>query len=321
MSDVLSCLLPGAQFDRSTQGLLGAAQRLARELGGKHIVAVLGAADASLLDEVAKRSDKVLAATHAALAEYQPETCLQALQALGQQSGAGAVLLGSDTYSQELTPRLAHRLGGASIPDAQELSVHDGKVRVARSVYGGKAMAHVVPKKAPAVIWVRARAMAPAEEGSAAEVEQVELDLAESTAVKIVERHAEAAEGARLEDAEVIVSGGRGLGGPEPFELLKQLAGPMKAQVAASRAACDSGWVPPNWQVGQTGKKVAPELYLAIAISGASQHLMGIADAKVIAAINTDADAPIFKHCRYGLVEDYRNAVEPLREKLAALLS
>jgi len=91
--------------------------------------------------------------------------------------------------------------------------------------------------------------------------------------------------------------------------------------MAASRAACDAGWVPASWQVGQTGKKVAPQLYLAIAISGASQHLMGIADAKVIAAINRDRDAPIFKHCRFGLVEDYRQVIGPLTEKLARLLA
>jgi electron transfer flavoprotein alpha subunit len=91
----------------------------------------------------------------------------------------------------------------------------------------------------------------------------------------------------------------------------------MGAQMAASRAACDAGWVPPSWQVGQTGKKVAPQLYLAIAISGASQHIMGIADAKVITAINRDPDAPIFKHCRFGLVEDYQKVIGPLRERLS----
>ena len=110
--------------------------------------------------------------------------------------------------------------------------------------------------------------------------------------------------------------GGRGLGGPEPFKQLQDLAKAMGAEMAASRAACDAGWVPATWQVGQTGKKVAPELYLAIALSGASQHLMGIADAKVIAAINTDPDAPIFGHCRFGLVEDYRNVVGLLQKKL-----
>ena len=92
----------------------------------------------------------------------------------------------------------------------------------------------------------------------------------------------------------------------------------MKAEVAASRAACDAGWVPPGLQVGQTGKKVAPELYVAVAISGASQHLMGIADAKVVAAVNTDAEAPIFKHSQFGLVEDWKNVVGPLRARLAA---
>jgi electron transfer flavoprotein alpha subunit len=311
-----------AAFDRAVQGLLGAGQRLARELGGRQIVAIVGPADATIVEQIANRSHAVLRADQPALADYQPESSLRALEALCRQSGAGVILLANDTYSQELTPRLAHRLKGCSIPDAQKLAVSDGKVRVARSVYGGKAMALVEPKRTPAVIWVRARAMTPADPESApAGVEHVQCDLPENWPTKIVERHVEATEGVRLEDAAVIVSGGRGLGGPAPFELLKELAVVMKAQVAASRAACDSGWVPPSWQVGQTGKKVAPELYLAVAISGASQHLMGIADAKVIAAINTDADAPIFKHCRYGLVEDYKNAVGPLREKLAAMLS
>ena len=135
-------------------------------------------------------------------------------------------------------------------------------------------------------------------------------------ATKVTKRQNEATTGIRLEDAQVIVSGGRGLGGPEPFDALRQLADAMKAQMAASRAACDSGWVPPTWQVGQTGKKVAPELYLAVAISGASQHLMGIADAKIVAAINTDPDAPIFRRCQFGLVEDWKKVVGPLTDAL-----
>jgi electron transfer flavoprotein alpha subunit len=124
----------------------------------------------------------------------------------------------------------------------------------------------------------------------------------------------------RLEEARVIVSGGRGIGGPEPFnDELKPLADLLGAQLAASRAACDAGWVPPTFQVGQTGKKVTPDLYLAIAITGASQHMAGISEAKNIAAINTDPDAPIFKHCRFGIVEDYRKVVPLLRQKLIAL--
>ena len=117
----------------------------------------------------------------------------------------------------------------------------------------------------------------------------------------------------RLEDARVIVAGGRGLGGPEPFDDLRQLAGILGGELAASRAPCDAGWVEPNLQVGQTGKKVAPDFYLAVAVSGASQHVMGVTDAKVIAAINTDEDAPIFRHCQFGLVEDYRKVIGLLR--------
>jgi electron transfer flavoprotein alpha subunit len=161
--------------------------------------------------------------------------------------------------------------------------------------------------------------MAPAETAgrAAGEITKLPLELADDERVKVVSRHVEAREGVRLEDARLIVSGGRGLGGPEPFAHLQALADAIGAQMAASRAACDAGWVPPSWQVGQTGKKVAPELYMAIAISGASQHIMGIADSKVICAINRDADAPIFKHCRFGLVEDYEKVVGPLREILS----
>ncbi|MCA9076768.1 MAG: electron transfer flavoprotein subunit alpha/FixB family protein [Planctomycetaceae bacterium] len=200
-------------------------------------------------------------------------------------------------------------------------------MRITRSVYGGKAIATVELRATPAVVWVRAHSFAGLDAKDApGTIEQrsitVEGDAAKHLgATNIVERHAESSGEVRLEDAAVIVSGGRGLGGPEPFEQLKDLADAMKAQQAASRAACDAGWVPPHWQVGQTGKKVAPELYVAIAISGASQHLMGIADAKVITAINTDADAPIFKHCQFGLVEDYKAVVGPLTEKLKTLLS
>jgi electron transfer flavoprotein alpha subunit len=217
---------------------------------------------------------------------------------------------------------LAHRLGGSAAGDGIRLDALEGEVRVTRTVYGGKAQAVIALKRSPAVVWLRARALAPAvpRPGPAAAVVPAPLDLEPDERVRVVSRQLEARETTRLEDARLIVSGGRGLGGPEPFTQLRALADVLGGQVAASRAACDAGWVPASWQVGQTGKKVAPELYLAIALSGASQHLMGIADAKVIAAINVDRDAPIFKHCQFGLVEDYRKVVGPLRDRLAGLL-
>ncbi len=281
---------------------------------------VLGPADESLKTGAAAVADTVVVAENAELAEYNPETSLAALTALCQQLAPKAVLLGNDTYGQELAARLAHRLGGSAAGDAVEVTTAGDSLRVTRGVYGGKATAVIALARSPGVVWVRARAMAPAEAAGRApgEVETVSAELPAEPRVKVIQRHVEAKEGVRLEDARIIVSGGRGLGGPEPFEQLKVLANTMGAQMAASRAACDAGWVPPSWQVGQTGKKVAPDLYLAIAISGASQHIMGIADSKVICAINRDPDAPIFKHCRFGIVEDYQKVVGPLRERLSA---
>jgi electron transfer flavoprotein alpha subunit len=315
--DVVTCLWGRAAIDRAAQGLLGAGQRLADGLGGKLRAVVLGPADEELLTAVQQVADTVMAIEDQRLGEYNPESFLTALTAVCQKISPQAVLLGNDTYGQELAARLAHRLGGSAAGDAVDIAVSEGQLQVKRGVYGGKATAVISLRKSPGVVWLRARAMAPAEARAAGDLERLRLGLADDMRVKLLSRHVEAKEGVRLEEAQLIVSGGRGLGGPEPFHQLQALAGAMGAQMAASRAACDAGWVPPSWQVGQTGKKVAPELYLAVAISGASQHIMGIADAKVICAINRDPDAPIFKHCRFGLVEDYQKVVGPLLEKLS----
>lgn len=319
MQDVVCYLLGRSGFDRAAQGVLGAGRRLADSLGGKLQAVIVGPADSALTEGAAAVADAVIVANHDLLAEYHPELYLTALTTICKSLAPRAVLLGNDTYSQELAPRLAHRLGGSAAGDAVEVKAEGERLLVTRGVYGGKATAVIALKRTPGVVWVRARAMAPAASTgrAAGEVQTPSLELAADPRVQVVSRHVEAKEGVRLEEARLIVSGGRGLGGPEPFEQLQALATAMGAQMAASRAACDAGWVPPSWQVGQTGKKVAPELYMAIAISGASQHIMGIADSKVICAINRDPDAPIFKHCRFGLVEDYQKVVGPLREKLS----
>lgn len=316
--NVVICLFGKNGFDRAAQGVAGAGRRLAEELGVKLQAIIIGAAESAMIEAARTIADGVIHADHEALTEYQPEAYLSAATQICQGLSPKAVLLSNDTYSQEMASRLAHRLGGSAAGDVTAITLQDGNVRARRSVYGGKAEAVIELKRSPAVLWIRARAFDPTPgRESLAEVQQASLTLAEAK-THIVERKSEAMTEARLEDAQLIVSGGRGLGGPEPFEDLKALAGLIGAQVAASRAACDSGWCPPTWQVGQTGKKVAPQLYLAIALHGASQHLAGMSDSKVIAAINIDKDAPIFKHCKFGIVEDYRKVVPLLREKLAA---
>jgi len=319
MPNVIGCLFGWNSLDRAASGVLGAGQRLAKQAGGKHGVLVVGTASASLLAELSHLADSIHLADHRLLSGYHSETTLTALTQACQGLQPAAILLGNDTYSQELAPRLAHRLKGSAGGDALSLEIKGGAVEVTRPVYGGKAQAIIALRRAPAVIWIRARAQQPAQpQESAAEICPVALALEPDERIKMISQQTETKTGElRLEDARFIVSGGRGLGGPEPFKQLQELARTMGAQMAASRAACDAGWVPPTWQVGQTGKKVAPELYLAIALSGASQHLMGIADAKIIAAINTDKDAPIFSHCRFGLVEDYRKVVGLLQQKLS----
>jgi electron transfer flavoprotein alpha subunit len=305
------------EVDRATAGLLGEATRVSRQLSVEHVVIAVGVSD-DLLQNARRQADRVIVAPATEPRDYQIEPCLAALQAVCAELKPRLVLLAQDTYSQEAAPRLAFRLQGCSIGDAQRIELRDERIHVTRSVYGGKAIAVIRANVEPAVVWSRTRGFAAEPDRSAACQVQHHDGMAtdDLRGTEIVDRHREASSGVRLEDAPVIVSGGRGLGGPEPFEELRALAKQMNAEVGASRAACDAGWVSPNLQVGQTGKKVAPELYLAIAISGASQHLMGIADAKVVAAINTDPDAPIFRHCQFGLVEDYRRVVGPLKEHI-----
>lgn len=321
MSDVIICLFSGSGYDRVAQGVAGAGRRLADQLGARLHAVIVGAHDPELNIRIASVADAVISADQKELAEYQPELHLNAITQICHEIGPRAVLFGNDTYSQELTPRLAHRLGGAAAGDCLDLTAQDGAIRIKRSVYGGKAVATIELKRSPAVLWLRARAFEPVATASASvtTVRQTRLDFQFDDRTRIIERKNEAGGEARLEDARVIVSGGRGLGGPEPFKDLQELAAMLDGQTAASRAACDSGWCPPSWQVGQTGKKVAPGLYIAVAIRGASQHMAGISDAKNIAAINIDADAPIFKSCRFGIVEDYRKVIPLLKEKLRAM--
>jgi len=321
-NNVVICLFASSGYDRVGQGIAGAARVLAGQLGGALNAVIVGAPDEAMVSAVAAVADTVTFLDQPELADYQPELYLAALQQACKQLDPAAVLLGSDTASLELTARLAARLGGTPMSDGTALTVTEGAIRVTRSAYGGKAEAVFELKKSPAVVWLRARGFEPAEPtGGAASVERTIVELPELVPTRITDRHVEETEGISLEEAQVVVGGGRGIGGAGAFGQLKQLAEVMNAAVGASRAACDEGWVPPSAQIGQTGKKIAPELYLAIAISGAAQHVLGISDAKAVCAINNDPDAQIFRHSHFGIVEDYRKVIPPLIERLRDLTS
>jgi electron transfer flavoprotein alpha subunit len=321
MNNIVICLLASGGFDKAAQGLAGAARRLADETGGQMRAIVLGSGADAVAAEVARIADSVLVADQAEVAEYQPEIYLNALTELCRSLEPRAVLFSNEIYCQEIVPRLAHRLGGSAVGDGIELRAQGDKLSVVRQVYGAKAQAVVELKRTPAVCWLRGRSFEPATpRDTAAEITRPALAMQADARSVIVERKREDSGQARLEDARIIVGGGRGIGGHELFvEQLQPLADVLGAQMAATRAACDSGWVPATWQIGLTGKKVAPELYVAVGLSGSSQHMAGVSDAKAIVAINTDSEAPIFNHCRYGIVGDFRQVVPLLREKLQAL--
>jgi electron transfer flavoprotein alpha subunit len=190
--------------------------------------------------------------------------------------------------------------------DCIDLSIDGGKLVMTRPVYGGNAHASYTSKTSPAVATVRAKSQEPLEPDSGRSGEVKALAAEVSTRAKVVGREEVKAEGIRLEDAKVVVSGGRGLGGPEGFDPLHQLADVLGGAVGASRAVVDLGWVPVSLQVGLTGKVVTPDLYIAVGISGASQHVAGITGVKNVVAINKDKDADIFKISRYGAVADWK---------------
>src|SRR5262252_1746060 len=215
MSDIVICLFSGSGYDRAAQGVVGAGRRLADQLKCNLHAIVAGAHNPELNIRVASVADAVITVDQRELARYQPELHLNAITEICRDLAPAAVLFGNDTYSQETAPRWAHRLGGAAAGDCLDLFAQDGAIRVKRSVYGGKAVATIELKRSPAVVWLRARAFEPVAttSSSVTTVRQTRLDLQTDDRTRILERKSETGGEARLEDARVIVSGGRGLGG------------------------------------------------------------------------------------------------------------
>ena len=197
-----------------------------------------------------------------------------------------------------------------------------GCLTALRPVYGGNFLARVRCAVSPQIAVLRSQAYEPLapDPNRQGDVVPVPVNLDDSQPrVRVVRRVRHEHTGVSLSEARVVISGGRGLGGPEPFRDLEELAGMLGAAVGASRAAVDAGWVPGHWQVGLTGVTVTPELYLTIGISGASQHMAGCSGAKVIVAINTDAEAPIFREARYGIVGDWQAVLPAFMEAVRSL--
>jgi len=311
-------------LSNSSKEILGMARRIAAQTDDRVAAALVGVNVSHLTKEPGKwGADVIYVSEHERLAEFQPSLYLKVLEDVAERAQPHTILFPADGPGMDLAPRLAHRLGGGLVTDCIDFEVRDGRCVFIKPVYGGKAMGRLRVTTPVALVTVRPRTQEPSPRNNSGAPEEINLPLPSETIVpdwKVLDRIEEEGEEVLLEEAKVVISGGRGIGGAEGFKPLKQLAKILGGAVGASRTAVDAGWIPPSHQVGQTGKIVAPDVYLAIALSGSSQHVAGMGGSKVIVAVNRDPEAPIFRVANLGVVEDYRNVLPALIEEFSRIL-
>jgi len=302
--------------------VVSAARRVGDEVGGNVVAVVAGGAGvAGAAADLSKYgADRILVCESAELALYQPDAMVELVAALVDGTAAGVVLFGATAQGKDLSARVAARLDVALGAEATEISVEDGAPVITRPMYGGKAYGRFRFLESPALISIRPNVFQATTNPRDAAVEIVPLaDAVPRTRVVGVE----AAERAALDvrEAPVVVAGGRGLQDPSNWKLLEDLVAALgdDATLGASRAVVDAGWRPHSEQVGQTGKVVSPNLYFAVGISGAIQHLAGMRTAGVIVAVNKDAEAPIFGVANYGVVGDLFEVLPRLTEEIRSV--
>jgi electron transfer flavoprotein alpha subunit len=307
------------KFSKTALVAVQAGKELAAKTNGQCYGAVFGSGVGPLAEELAQYGvAKVFAVDDPVLEHYVADAYTQALAALAKEKGCDAIVATATAIGKDLLPRVAVRLDAAMASDVTSINA-DGTF--VRPMYAGNAIATVKLEAASKVITVRATAFDAAKKDGTGEVEKVGAKIdAGALKMKFVAFNETKSDRPVLTEARIVVSGGRGLKSGENFTtVLEPLVDAMGAAMGASRAAVDAGFVPNDLQVGQTGKVVAPELYIAVGISGAIQHLAGMKDSKVIVAINKDEEAPIFQVADYGLVADLFKAVPELKEEVEKL--
>ena len=246
---------------------------------------------------------------------FSPEEHAQGLFEAAKKGGYEAIFISATPKGKEIAPRLAVLMDAAFLGDVLEVKLENNAVCAKRSLFGGKVLGWFKADSSAVVVTTRPKLFDVAE-GESGSVENMTVNDIPSRKAQVIEASAAASGNVDLTEADIIISGGRGMKGPENFSLLKDLAETLNGVVGASRAAVDSGWIEHSSQVGQTGKVVAPEVYFAVGISGAIQHLAGMTSSKVIIAINKDPDAPIFKIADFGIVGDAMSVVPALTEEI-----
>ena len=303
--------------------MLALARRLTDSMGGT-VTAVAFGTGLETAGEIltAYGADQVLINDNAIFANFHAEAWLPDLSKIVAEVAPAIVLIGHSLSGTDLAPRLAFRLDVDVATGCESIDIINGRPHMTRSCFGGLAREVVTFNKTPAVATIRSKtqqALTPMME-RAGEVKHVSsiLDV-NSIRSRVVNREREKAVGVKLESAKIVIGGGLGLGGPEGFNTLNEIAELVDGAVGASRAACDLDWCPRSYQIGVTGRTVAPELYLAVGISGASHHMAGCGNSKTIVSINSDPDAAIFKSSRFGIVGNSQEIMPALVEEIRKL--
>lgn len=294
----------------------------AKKLSGGEPVScvVVGKDPSSLTEAISKhKPEKIYSVSCDALDEYSAEGYTTALCEAIKKADPKFVFAANTSMAKDFLPRAAARMGAPMITDVTEFAVGGASTPV-KPMYSGKTYGVFEIKNPLAIITLRPNVFEAeaTDDSHKAEVEALTVDGGNIRA-KVTETHKAEGQKVELSEASVIVSGGRGIKGPENWKVLQELCDSMGAALGASRAVVDAGWIDHQHQVGQTGKTVSPQLYFACGISGAIQHLAGMSSSKVIVAINKDADAPIFKHATYGLVGDLFEIVPKITEEIKSL--
>jgi electron transfer flavoprotein alpha subunit len=310
-----------------TTELLGCGRKLADDLGEELCALLIGSDVSGIANEAsAFGADKVYVVNDPLLKDYQTDSYVSVMEKVIKQVMPQILILGQNAIGRDLAPRLAFRLETAATTDCIELAIDPDSKRLLQTkpVYGGNAQAVFTYDTYPQIATVRIKAMSPLAPDASRQGEVISIDAGldpSAIRTKVLEKVPEAIEGIKLEDAEVVVGGGRGIGSAEGFKQLEELAKMLKGAVGATRPPIDNGWVPTGLQVGLTGKIITPNLYIAVALSGASQHVTGCSGSKNIVAINKDPDANIFKVAHYGIVGDWKQILPAFSSKIKELLA
>lgn len=310
-------------FRKVTFELAGTARKLADQLGEEVAAVVVGSGVEGIAGQLGKYGvDKVFVADDPAFEPYTTDAHSAAVAKVVKENDPSILLLGASVQGKDLSARLVGKLATGMASDCVDVKIDGGKLIAVRPMYAGKCFGEIAVSGTPQMASLRPNVFPVVETAKAGEV--VKFDAALDPAAlktKVLEVQKDSSGVLDVSEANIIVSGGRGMKGPEGYGILEELAGVLKAAVGASRAAVDAGWRPLKDQVGQTGKTVSPNLYIAAGISGAIQHLAGMSSSKFIVAINKDPEAPIFQKADYGIVDDLFKVIPEMTKECKKLLA